>query len=67
MKPIAFSCGMPQCVLFSGKSAQVNQTELVHNFTEAAWFKVYTKLHIAYCEHAQEERGGTKLLNVQIG
>lgn len=52
MKPIAFSCGMPQCVLFSGKSAQVNQTELVHNFTEAAWFKVYTKLHIAYCEHA---------------
>lgn len=38
-------------VVFSVMSSQANRTELVHNFTEAAGFKVYTELHIAYCEH----------------
>lgn len=41
-------------VVFSVKSSQANQTELAQNCTEAAGFKVYTKLHIAYCEHAEE-------------
>ena len=40
------------CVIFSVKSYQVNQTEVAHNFTEAAGFQVYRKLHIAYFEHA---------------
>lgn len=52
MKPITFRYGMPHRILFSGKSSQIHKTELAHNFTEAAGFKVYTKLHFAYCEHA---------------
>lgn len=47
--PITFSYGLPLCV-FSVESSQTNKTEPVHNFTEAAEFKVYTKLYIAYCE-----------------
>lgn len=52
MKPISFGYGMPHCLVFSRKPSQVNETELVHSFTEAAGFKVYTKLHLASCEHA---------------
>lgn len=57
---------MSCCAVFLMKSSQANQTELAHNFTEAAGFKVYTKLHITHCEHASEERKETKLTNVQI-
>ena len=39
-------------VVFSVKSSQVNQIEVARNFTEAARFQVYRKLHIAYYEHA---------------
>lgn len=38
------------------KSSQANQTELAHNFTEAAGFKVYTKLHITYWEQKREKK-----------
>lgn len=49
--PIAYGYDMPLCIVFSVKPSQANQTELACKFTEAG-FKVYTKFHIAYCEHA---------------
>lgn len=49
--PVTFGYDMPLCIVFSVKPSQANQTELACNFTEAG-FKVHTKLHIAYREHA---------------
>ena len=40
------------CVVFSVKSSPVNQTEVAHNFTEAARLQVYRKLHMVYFERA---------------
>lgn len=39
MKSVTFSYGVPHRVVFS-ETSQINQTKLVHNFTEAAGFKV---------------------------